>query len=74
MFKYKLNVMDALKNAGYSSYRLGTKGENLFGQATLQKFRTAEKLPSWEELGKLCRLLGCSPWDIVEYIPDVSEE
>lgn len=73
VFKYKIDVMAALKAAGFSSYRLaqvGDDGKMIFGQAAMQKFRKGEKLPSWDELGKLCALLGCGPWDIVEYIPE----
>lgn len=72
MFRYKIKPMEALKAAGYTSYMLAQKENNLpyFGQATLQKFRKLEKMPSWEELGKLCKLLKCQPWDIIEYVPE----
>ena len=39
--KYKIEIMKALKDAGYSTYRL--RKEKILGEATLQKF-----------LGKYC--------------------
>lgn len=70
MFKYKIEVMPALKEAGYTAHYLTHTKPMTFGQATLQKFRVGEKMPSWDELDRLCKLLKCQPWDIVEYVPD----
>ena len=69
MFKVKVDIMDMLKAAGYTSYRIAK--ENIFGSATVTKFRR-HGLPSWNELDKLCRLCKCWPWDIIEYIDDTS--
>lgn len=65
--QYKINVISALKNAGYSTYRL--RKEKLLGEATIQKFRKNE-LVSWENITTICRLLNCQPGDIVEYISE----
>ncbi len=65
--QYKINVISALKDAGYSTYRL--RKEKLLGEATIQKFRENE-LVSWENITTICRLLNCQPGDIVEYISD----
>lgn len=65
--QYKINVITALKDAGYSTYRL--RKEKLLGEATIQKFRNNE-LVSWENITTICRLLDCQPGDILEYIPD----
>ena len=62
-----VNIVELLKNAGYSSYRIAN--EKLFGQATLTKFRR-NGLPSWNELDKLCDLLNCQPWDLIEYVKE----
>ena len=59
MILYKINIIETLKNAGYSSYKI--RQEKLLGQATLQKIRQNE-LVSWENI--------CQPGDILEYIPD----
>ncbi len=64
---YKVDVLSALKNAGYSSYRI--RKERLMGEATLQKLRNNE-LVSWENIDTICKLLGCQPGDLVQYVPD----
>jgi len=64
---YKLDMLDALKKAGYTTYRL--RKEKLLAESTLQSFR-AERPISWENLTTLCRLLDCQPGDLMEYIPD----
>ena len=60
---YKINVLESLKAKGYSTYRL--RKENIFGQATIQKFRFGEGV-GWDTLETLCNLLGCQPSDIIE--------
>ena len=40
MIKYKINIMDALKNKGYTSYKL--RKDKIFGEATMTKFRIIE--------------------------------
>ena len=47
MILYKINIIETLKNAGYSSYKI--RQEKLLGQATLQKIRQNE-LVSWENV------------------------
>lgn len=64
---YKIDIMKALKNAGYSSYLL--RKNKIFGEATMTKFRKKEYI-NFENLNTLCKLLECQPSDIIEYIPD----
>lgn len=66
-----VNILDMLRSAGYSSYRIAQ--ERIFGQSTLTKFRK-HFLPSWGELNTICNLCSCSPWDVVEYVPDTTED
>ena len=63
--KYRIDVLQSLKDAGYSTYRI--RKEKLLGEATLQKLRKGEMV-SWENINTLCELLGCQPGDIVEYV------
>lgn len=70
MISYSLDVLAALKEKGYSTYRI--RKEKLFGEAQLQKLRSNE-LVSKETLNTLCRLLNCQPGQILKYIPDDSE-
>ena len=64
---YKIDVLAALKAAGYSSTRI--RNERLMGQATLQQLRHGE-LVSWLNISTICKLLDCQPGDILEYVPE----
>ncbi len=63
-FKYKVDILAALKEAGYSTYRL--RKERIFAEATLQKFRQGIVV-SQTQLEKLCELLDCQPGDLLCY-------
>ena len=67
MLRYKFDVLSELKKRGYSTYRI--RKEKIFGEATLQKFRTGQVI-SADNLDSLCRCLECQPGDILEYVPD----
>lgn len=67
MIRYKVNVIAALKNAGYTSYRIRKDG--LINQTALQRIRDG-KMISWEQLNSICRLLDCQPGDLVEFVED----
>ncbi len=62
--KFKFNVMEALKEAGYSSTRL--RNEKLMGESYMTQLRRGE-LVSWATIDTICRLLNCQPGDILEY-------
>lgn len=64
---YKIDVLKALKEAGYSQNRI--REEKLLGQATLTKIRHGE-LVSWSNMDVICRLLGCQIGDVLEYVPE----
>lgn len=66
MIQLKINVIDALRELGYTSYRL--RKEKLLGESVLTKLRNGV-LPSWHELDILCGLLNCQPGDFLQYIP-----
>ena len=62
--RYKIDVLSALKEAGYTSYRL--RKEKIFGERTIQQLRN--KAPtSWETIGQLCALLKCDVGDILTF-------
>ena len=63
--RYKIDVLAALKAAGYSQPRI--RSEKLLGVSVVSKIRGGG-LPSWHELDVICRLLGCQPGDVVEYV------
>ncbi len=62
--KYKTNVLELLKSAGYTTYRL--RKEKILGESTLQKMRT-DTLLSWAELDTVCSLLECQPGNLVKF-------
>lgn len=65
--RYKRDILEALKEAGYTSYRI--RREKLIGEQAMQKIRQGE-LASWATLAKVCDLLKCQPGDLLEYVPD----
>lgn len=65
--QYKIDVLGALKTAGYSTYKI--RKEKLLSESTLQKFRQKEPV-SWENIAVVCRLLNCQPGDIMEYMEE----
>lgn len=65
--KYKIDVLSALKNAGYSTYRLQKDG--LLSNSAVQKIRVGEVV-SAANISKLCQLLHCQPGDLLEYVEE----
>ena len=63
--RYKIDVLNALKEKGYNTNKIRTEG--LLSQSTLQKFRNQQGV-SWENLETLCRLLECQPGDLIEFV------
>ena len=64
MIVYKIDVLEALRNIGYTTYRL--RQEKIIGESMMQKIRKGEMM-SWEILSRVCGLLDCQPGDILEY-------
>lgn len=67
MLKYRIDVLAALKNTGYTSYKI--RKDKLIGEAQLTKIRRGE-IASKETLNTICKLLNCQPGDILMYEPD----
>lgn len=65
--KYKIDILAALKEKGYSQNRI--RNEKLIGQSYLTQLRHGE-LVSWKAIEIICSLLSCQPGDILEYSPD----
>lgn len=70
MIKYKIDLIQALKEAGYSTYKI--RKEKTFTESQLQQMRS-HKLLTQDAFNKLCTILNCQPGDILEYIPDETE-
>ncbi len=67
MIRYKIDVIQALKQIGYSTYKI--RKEKIFTESQLQQMRD-HKLLTQDALNKVCTMLDCQPGDILEYIPD----
>lgn len=70
MLNYKIDVLEELKERGYTTYKL--RKDKLIGEAQIQKIRTGE-IASKETLNTLCKLLSCQPGDLLTYIDDTEE-
>ena len=62
--QYKIDVVAALKDKGYTSYKI--RQEKLLSESTIQKLREGEGV-AWDNLDTLCRLLECDISDLLEY-------
>lgn len=61
---YKIDVLEALKQAGYNTNKI--KKEKLIAEQTLQNLRHGKSI-SWSTIETICKLLNCQPGDILEY-------
>ncbi len=71
MLRYKGNMLERLKDAGYTQYIL--KKEGYLGGQDIQKLREGIVLGTIG-IDKLCGLLHCQPGTILEWIPDDTEK
>lgn len=65
MIKWKISIPDALKAAGYSSYRI--RQEAIFPGSVYTKLKNGETAVSLKTVDTLCRLLEKQPGDLLEY-------
>ena len=65
--RYKLDILEALKSKGFSTYKL--RKEKLLSEGVIQSLRS-QKMISLENVGQLCSLLDCQPGDLLEYVRD----
>ena len=66
-FRYKVNIMDKLKEKGYSSTRL--RREKLLGESYMSQIRRGDMI-SWAALDTVCTLLECQIGDIIDHVAD----
>lgn len=66
-FRYKVDVVQALKDKGYSTYRI--RKDKLFSESTLQAFRE-NKMVSWETLEQVCRILRVQVGELIEFFEE----
>ena len=71
MYYYKIDVVQALSDKGYNSYRI--KKDNLMSQGTLKKLKNKENV-TLETINTICCLLRCDIGDIIEIVPTNEEK
>ena len=65
--QYSIDVLAALKEAGYSQGML--QRNNLIGSKTLTNLRRGQHV-TWKTIETICELLRCQPSDFLEYVDD----
>lgn len=65
--KYKMDVLAALKAAGYNTTRL--RKDKLLSEGVIQALRE-DKYIALQNVAKICELLDCQPGDLLEYVQD----
>lgn len=67
---YKFDVLQALKEKGFSTYRM--RKEKILAESTIQALRSGD-LVSYEIVERLCDMLGCNIGDLLDYVPEKRE-
>ncbi len=65
MLKYRFNVGDALKRAGFNTYKAKTSG--LLSQDTLKKIKNEDTNINAKSINNLCLILDMQPKDLFIY-------
>lgn len=68
MIRYKINIIEALKNKNISTYKI--RKENLLSEGTLTKLRNNDTSITLKNVNTLCNLLNCNITDVIEYIKE----
>ena len=71
MLKYKIDVLDTLKESGYTTTKL--RKEKLLGENAIQSLRHGEMV-GIIALDKICTLLDMQPGNIIKYVEDEQEQ
>lgn len=71
MFNYKIDVLKALSERGYTSTRM--RKEKIMSEATMQNLRKGKGITT-DTLNTICVILRCQPSDILEIIPTDEEK
>nr|DAU54649.1 MAG TPA: Cro/C1-type HTH DNA-binding domain protein [Caudoviricetes sp.] len=71
MIRYKKNIMEELKERGYSSTRI--RREKILSESTMQRLRRGEPI-GLDAVNSICIILRCQPGDILEVVPSDQEK
>lgn len=67
MIVYKINVIEAMKEAGYNTTRI--RRERIIGENSLQAIREG-RLINLNTLDRICKILDMQPGNIIKYVED----
>ena len=67
MIRYKMDILAALKEAGYNTNRL--RKEKLLAEGVIQSLREGKYI-ALQNIDKICCLLDCQPADLLEYVKE----
>lgn len=70
MLKYKINVLETLKESGYNTTRL--RKEQIIGESSIQLLRKGEMV-GIKTLEKICDILDMQPGNIIKYVEDTEK-
>lgn len=70
MIIYKINVLETLKENGYSTTRL--RKEKLLNESAIQSVREG-KMVGIKALNNICKLLDMQPGNVIKYVEDSEE-
>jgi DNA-binding Xre family transcriptional regulator len=65
MLKYKIDVLETLKECGYNTTRL--RKEQIIGESSIQLLRKGEMV-GIKTLEKICDILEMQPGNIIKYV------
>lgn len=71
MLKYKIDVLDTLKESGYTTTKL--RKEKLLGENAIQSLRHGEMV-GIIALDKICTLLDMQPGNIIKYVENEQKQ
>ena len=69
-FRYKTNVIDVLRDAGYTTTKI--RKDKLLGESYMTQLRRGEMV-SWAALDTICQLTRLQPGDLIEWIQGAPE-
>lgn len=65
MIKYKINIIEALKKKGFTTYKI--RKENLLSQSTITKLNNNDTTLSLVNIDTICTLLDCDISEILTW-------
>lgn len=70
MFKFKMDIIELLKENGYNTTKI--RKEKLIGEKTMQDMKSGI-VPGTKTLDTLCRILDMQPGNLIKWVPDTEQ-